>query len=177
MSTIVTLAPASAGQGRDDGLGDRGDVVADAREEVAAAGPLDLLGRQPQRAVHDLLAQLGEHRLAEPGDERHAERAERGLGHGDAEQREPGSGDRAGPAPRRHPVDDLAEQQRPEQPGARGGDEHDDGDRRPPAPRPQQRGDDAAHRTPVGGRQQPRGVRVARPRCRGVARHPSTASR
>ena len=56
----------------DDRLPDDRDVAADAGEQVAAAGALDALGREPQPAVDDALAQVGEHRLADAGDEREA---------------------------------------------------------------------------------------------------------
>ena len=112
------------GERLDHRLRDDRDVVADAREEIAAARALHPRGGQPQRAVDDLLAQVGEHRLADTGDEREAQRgqdrlADRHDGQPGAERR-----DRARVAPRGHAVDDLAEQQRSEQAGRRGREQH-----------------------------------------------------
>ena len=75
------------------GLGDLGDVVADTRDEVAAAGALDALQRQRQDALDDALAQVGQRALAEPRDERLAERGQHALHDSGAEQQQRGAGE------------------------------------------------------------------------------------
>ena len=174
-------APASAGQRLDDRLRDRRDVVADAREEVAAARAFEPLGRQPERAVDDPLAQLGEHRLPDRGDERDADGGERGLGDDDGEQGGRGQVDRRRSAAVGHPLDDLAEQQRPAQAGGRRRDEHEPGDRGQPAARAQQLAHDGADLAvrprSAGAHPRRRSRHRRRTESRPGGAHPSTAAR
>ena len=62
---VVVTAPTKIdGHPEADDVRERLDVVGRARHEVAGAGPLDRRQRQLDDAAHELLAQLGEDRLA-----------------------------------------------------------------------------------------------------------------
>ena len=50
--------------------GDDADVVADPGEQVAGAGRLELGRVEVERAVEDLLAQVGQRGLGDPGQQR-----------------------------------------------------------------------------------------------------------
>ena len=134
------------GHARDRRLGNREpdrarervDVGGRARDEVADPGPLDRRERQREDAAHEVVAQLGEHPLREH--ERRAAGEEREDGLGDEEDRQ----DRDDPVDLRRvdlrlqPLDERAEQRRPDEPGG-GGERVED--------------EDADHRAPVAARE------------------------
>ena len=126
------------GQRLADGLGDLRDVVADARDEVAAAGALDALQRQRQHALDDALAQVGERALAEAGDERLADGGQPALDDRGEQQQDGGPGEIGIRALLDDEVDDVAEQGGDGEPG-RGRDEQRGAGREHEPARPGQR--------------------------------------
>jgi hypothetical protein len=117
-----------AGQGQDDHqdragergqrlahrLADHRDVVADPRGQVAGAGPLHPVERQPQRPVDEAFPHVGQHPLAERRHQARAHGEQDALcdGH-DRQQYRRGRDDVDGvAAPRDHHVDDPAQQRR-----------------------------------------------------------------
>ncbi len=128
-------------QGVAHGLRDEGHIGGDPGGEIARAGLLDPLQRQPQGPFDELLAQPGQRGLAQPGDQRQAVPGAHALRHGDGRQQGRGGGERVdGPAVGGQ-VDDPAQQWLHQQ-ADRGGTDH-DGQRgqRETALRPQQSGD------------------------------------
>lgn len=103
-------------------VGDPGHVPGDPGVEVAGARLLQPPQWQGERTLHEQLAQPGEHGLAEPGHQRHAQGGRDALHHGDPGQREDGQGERVGGAALGDHVDDVTEQGLGEQ--SDGGGEH-----------------------------------------------------
>ena len=135
VSRIVTPEMSVSGNREAHRACERVDVRGRARDEIARARPLDDGERQREHLAHEVLAQVGEHLLRE-----HERRAPREPGeHRLRDHRDDEHGDDAVDVRGRralvHRLDEVAEQERPDEPGQRGErvQAEDDGERAPVA--------------------------------------------